>query len=283
MSALLFHDGRFLRDDTLLVGAGNRGLRYGDGVFETMKVNLDKIQLGDQHMQRLFSALQLLGFDCPGYFTPLYLLEKISQLAHRNGHSKLARIRLMVYRGNGGLYDPENHYPHHIIQSWHLPAANHEWNENGLVLGVHRKARKAVDILANCKTNNYLPYIMGSLEAKQHKWNDAVMLNTNGRVCESTIANIFLVKDGTLITPDLNEGPVAGVLRQYLVQKFAAHGYRCQEQEVTEEMVTGADEIFLTNSSYGLRWVGEIGSKKYRQEMTKEIYRQFISPLFLKG
>lgn len=280
MSVELFYDGHFLRDDKLLLGAGNRGLRYGDGVFETMKVNQDNIQLGGEHMHRLFSALQLLEFDCPGYFTPAYLLGKISQLATRNGHAKLARIRLMVFRGNGGLFDPENHYPHHIIQSWPLPPSHHAWNENGLVLGIHRKAKKGIDALANCKTNNYLPYVMGALEAKREKWNDALMLNTSGRICEATIANIFLVKDGALVTPALTEGPVAGVIRQYLISKCTSMGYALRETEITENMLAEADEVFLTNSAYGIRWVGEIASRKYSNQLTRAIYHQCVDPLF---
>jgi branched-chain amino acid aminotransferase len=280
MSVELFYDGHFLRDDKMLVGAGSRGLRYGDGVFETMKVNRDNIQLGTQHMQRLFSALQLLEFDCPGYFTPDYLLGKINQLATRNGHAKLARIRLMVYRGNGGLFDPENHFPHHIIQSWSLPESHHSWNENGLVLGIHRKARKAIDALANFKTNNFLPYVMGALEAKREKWNDALMLNTSNRICEATIANIFIIKDGTLVTPALQEGPVAGVMRQYLISTCSSLGYTIRESEITAHMLSEADEVFLTNSAYGIRWVGEIASRRYSSQLTRAIYHQCIEPLF---
>lgn len=282
MSALLFHDGQFLRDDKLLVGAGNRGLRYGDGVFETMKVNRATIQLGDQHMNRLFSALELLEFDCPAFFSPDYLLEKVTQLAARNNHEKLGRVRLMVYRGDGGLYDPANHFPHHIIQTWQLPEANHAFNENGLVVGIHRKAQKAADVLANCKTNNYLPYVMGALEAKRERWNDALMLNTNGRIADATIANLFLVKDGILFTPALSEGPVAGVMRQYLMDKIGAAGYPLMETAITEEMLAEADEVFLTNSSYGIRWVGEIGSVKYTSRHTKDIYREVVVPLFFQ-
>jgi len=282
MSALMFHDGQFLRDDKLLVGAGNRGLRYGDGVFETMKVNRATIQLGGQHMKRLFSALELLEFERPAFFTPDYLLEKVKQLAARNSHEKLGRVRLMIYRGDGGLYDPANHYPHHIIQTWALPEANHAWNENGLVVGIHRKAKKAVDVLANCKTNNYLPYVMGALEAKRERWNDALLLNSNGRIADATIANLFLVKDGSLFTPALSEGPVAGVMRQYLLEQLGVSGYPLIEMAITEEMLAAADEVFLTNSSYGIRWIGEIGSVKYGSRQTRDIYRQVIEPLFLQ-
>jgi branched-chain amino acid aminotransferase len=280
MSHVLFQDGQFYRDDKLLVGASSRGLRYGDGLFETMKVNRHQVQLGPWHMERLFAGLQLLEFDPPGYFTPQYLLEKILQLAHRNGHSALARVRLMVYRGNGGLYDPANHYPHHVIQTWSLPEANHEWNENGLVVGIHRKAFKAPDLLANCKTNNYLPYVLGALEASKQKWNDAILLNAHGRVCDATIANIFARINGQWVTPALSEGPVAGIMRRYLLENMRSGGEPVIEETLTTEALLSAEEVFLTNSSYGLRWVRFIGDHKMGCEASRSVYRKYIQPLF---
>jgi branched-chain amino acid aminotransferase len=280
MSQLLFQDGQFYRDDKMVVGASSRALRYGDGLFETMKVNRDTIQLGDYHMQRLFDALHLLEFELPSHINPSYFLDRILQLVHRNGHGKLARIRLMVFRGNGGLYDPENHYPHHIIQSWSLPEANHHWNENGLVVGIHDKARKSMDILANSKTNNYLPYIMGALEAKNQKWNDALILNNAGRISDSTIANIFLVSGNKITTPALEEGCVAGIMRRYLLEKLKANNRDVQEIAIQPADLENADEVFLTNSTYGIRWVKSIGNKNYTANLSLELYHLFIKPLF---
>ncbi|KIC93248.1 aminotransferase class IV [Flavihumibacter solisilvae] len=280
MSHLLFHDGQYYRDDKLLAGAGSRGLRYGDGLFETMKVNNDSIQLGAFHMDRLFAGLELLEFDLPHYFTADYVLDRILQLAHRNGHAKLSRVRLMVFRGNGGLYDPESNFPHHVIQTQPLPEANHRWTEHGLTIGIHRKAIKSMDALANCKTNNYLVYVMAALEARHMKWNDALVLNHAGRICDASIANLFIVSGDNIITPSLAEGPVAGTMRRYLVDELKKQGRAVKEQEVTEEMLFAADEIFLTNASYGLRWVARAGEKKMSSNFTREIYESLIRPLF---
>ncbi|WP_290791216.1 aminotransferase class IV [Flavihumibacter sp. UBA7668] len=280
MSHVLLEDGQFYRDDKLMIGANNRGLRYGDGIFETMKVNKGQIQLADFHMQRLFSALSLLQFDCPSYFTPEYLKDRILQLVHRNGHSDLARVRLMIHRGNGGLYDAISHFPHHIIQSWSLPAANHSWNENGLVLGFHRIAQKPMDLLANAKTNNYLPYVMGALNAKKEKWNDAIIFNAAGRIADCTIANLFTVKDGIIRTPAATEGPVLGVMRRFLMGFCRENGLDMQESALSESDLLEADELFLTNSSYGIRWVGSLENKNYVNQFSSLLYRDAIRPLF---
>lgn len=279
MATVVFEDGQFVREHKLLVSANNRGLRYGDGVFETMKVNSGVLQLGNWHMERLFNALTMLQFEPPAYFTANYLQEKILQLAQRNGHGKLGRIRLMIYRGDGGLYETINHFPHHIIQSWSLPPANHLWNENGLNIGLHALSRKAMDPLANAKTNNYLPYVMGALDAKKNKWNDAVLLNSAERVCDCTIANLFAVKDNIIYTPPASEGPVLGVMRRYLLSKAADYGFTMIERPLHVAELLDADELFITNTSYGLRWVKEFGEKQFGNTLTQQIYSSIIQPL----
>ena len=92
----------------------------------------------------------------------------------------VARIRLMVFRGNGGIFDPENLLPNYIIETW--PLANEaRLNENGLVLDIFPDAKKSCDIFSNFKSNNYLPYIMAGLYAKKNKLNDCIVLNSFGK------------------------------------------------------------------------------------------------------
>lgn len=280
MSQVLFEDGQFHRDDKLIVGANSRGLRYGDGLFETMKVINGRLQLGNWHMERLFAGLRLLQFEPPAHFNADYLTDNILKLVHRNGHSRLARVRLMIFRANGALYDTVSNYPHHVIQSWPLQDAQHEWNESGWEIGFHRTARKAMDPLANAKTNNYLPYVMAAMDAKKHKWNDAVLLNAAGRIADATIANIFLVKQGTVYTPPASDGPVLGVMRRYLIQFCRNKGVSLEEKPLSEIELMDADEIFLTNTSYGIRWVARSGGKHFANTLSRRLYEEAIRPLF---
>ena len=96
---------------------------------------------------------------------------------------------------------PENHFPNCIIQSWPLEQEGFQLNENGLVTGIYSSARKTMDSFSNIKSNNYLPYAMAALHSKKQKWNDAFLLNTNGTICDSTIANVFIIKDDIILTP----------------------------------------------------------------------------------
>lgn len=275
MGQYLFYNGQILRNDKPLFGADNRGLRYGDGLFETMKLVKGTIQLKELHFERFFKGLQLLQFELPGYFTPDWLEKNIGALCQKNQET-IARVRLSVFRGNGGLYDPENHFPHCVIQSWPLPGANLQINENGLVTGIYDLARKSTDAFANLKHNNYLPYVMAALHAKQQHWNDAILLNTQGNICDATIANVFMIKADVIFTPSLQQGCVAGVMRRYLLEQLPATGYQVQEKELTVDDLYKADEVFFTNATYGMRWVQSCGQYKYTNLITTAIYNNLL-------
>jgi len=270
------YNGKLLKEGTPVAGADNRGLRYGDGIFETLKLKKGKLLLADGHFARLWKGMATLGFDIPKQFSPEKLTADIMALVAKNQQEPAARIRLQVIRGDGGLYDAVNHTPNYIIQSWALPEGNGEWNSNGLVSGIYEAARKPCDILSNLKHNNYLPYVMAALHAKKEKWNDALLLNSQGRICDSTIANVFLVKNETVFTPALTEGCVAGVMREHLIRELKGTAFKVQETAVTTEDLLHADEVFLTNSMYNIRWVYSIGDAVYRNIITQKIYAALL-------
>ncbi|MCP9750223.1 aminotransferase class IV [Ferruginibacter sp. HRS2-29] len=255
-------NGKSFPEGQAVLTPDSRAARYGDGLFETMKLADGKLILADEHFSRLWKGMQLLRFEIPRLFTPEKISGEIFQLAKKNKLTN-ARIRIAVFRGNGGLYDAENMHPNYTIQAWPLAFGNGQLNNNGLQLGIYRDAAKSCDAFANIKHNNYLPYFMGALFAKENKFNDAVILNQHGRVCDSTIANIFLVKDQTVYTPSLAEGCVAGVLRKVLLQTLPAAGFEIIETEISIEMLKAADEIFLSNSIYNIRWVGGLEDNMY--------------------
>ncbi|MCA6448777.1 MAG: aminotransferase class IV [Chitinophagaceae bacterium] len=275
----LFYNGRISKAGKPLISPDNRSFRYGDGFFETLKLLNGKIILADHHFERLFASLDLLHFQKPTYFTPEYLYEHISLLAKKNYHHKMARVRVTIFRGDGGLYDVENHFPHHLIQTWQLNPANNHLNENGLVIGIYPDAKKVCDHFSAVKSNNYLGYAMGALWAKQQKYNDVILLNPYGRVADATIANVFVVKDGMVKTPALTEGPINGIMRRYLLEMMRKENIPVEEGMLTLEELEQASELFLTNSIYGIRWVRQMGKSGYTHQLTSHLYKNFILPL----
>jgi branched-chain amino acid aminotransferase len=262
MGQFLAFNGKILPNEQPLVCADNRGLRYGDGLFETMKYVKGEILLGDYHFERLFDGLRQLQFTLPAHFTPASILSDIRTLCSKNKEN-IARVRLAVIRGNGGLYDPENHFPQTIIQTWALPDENYLLNENGLVMGIYPHARKSTDVFSTIKTNNYLPYCMAALYATAQHWNDALVLNTAGNICDATIANLFIIKNKKLYTPSLSQGCVSGVMRRYILSNIASTGYTAEETILQKKDILEADEVFLTNAIWGMRWVQAVEEKRY--------------------
>jgi branched-chain amino acid aminotransferase len=121
---------------------------------------------------------------------------------------------------------------------------------------------------------------MAAEYAKENKLNDCLVLNTKDHIADSTIANLFTIKNRIICTPALDEGPVNGVTRKYLLEKLRTAGYSIQEGVVTREEVGQADEVFLTNAINGIRWVRQCGKNYYANQETTRIYNDFIRTIW---
>ena len=272
MMTLFFNfNGKFLKNGTGIAGPGNRGLRYGDGLFETMSVLGSQILYKDLHFKRLFSGLKVLQFIQPQHFNSLYFENQILALCKKNKIPEPARVRLMIFRGEGGLYDPENHLPNYAIEAWHNSVPD-ELNRNGLVVDIYHDVKKSCDILSNLKTNNFLPYVLAANFAKKHQLNDALILNTHNRICDSTIANVFAITGNEIITPALSEGCVAGVMREWLIQTLPSYGYIVSETVITVEKLKEAEGVFLTNVIKGIRWVKSFNGVDYSADEISKLF-----------
>lgn len=280
MSTFDYFNGQFIPTGTPVITADSRALRYGDGLFETIKVINGQLLLSGLHFSRLFNGMELLGFEIPKHFTPESITEIILQLCRKNKAGRAARVRLSVLRGNGGPYDPETMQPRLLIQCWPLPEHLMELNQNGLQADIYSDARKSCDAFSHLKSNNYLPYLMGAQFARKHQLNEAILLNVYDRICDATIANIAWIKNGTIFTPPLSEGCVGGVMRAYLLQNCEAiTGHSMTEQAGTTADLAEADELFLTNAISGIRWVAQCGSRQYGNQLVTLLYKQLISPM----
>ena len=178
----------------------------------------------------------------------------------------MARVRLSAFRGNGGLYEPGNGL-HYLIECWPLDLSVNDLNPNGFDIDIYPHARKSCDKFSNLKSASYLPYVMAARYAMENKLDDCLVLNTYDRIADSTIANIFLIKDETLITPSLTEGCVNGVMRRWMIERF-----KVEETGLAIEDILSADGLFLTNAIYGLRWVKQFREKTYSNLQAAKIH-----------
>lgn len=254
------------RADTA-IPTDNGAFRYGYGLFETMLVQDSKIALKQYHWERLYAGLKTLMIELPVLLTPEYLEEQVLKTVVKNKLAHLCRVRLQIYTGGGGLFGTGNTHPGYVIESFPLDATTLGFNENGLVAGIATGLTKSRDTLSNLKSCNALIYAMAAQHAKTNKWNDALILNSDGHIIEGSIANLFWAKDGQLYTSPLSDGCVAGIMRRHIMQHVPV-----TQQSLSLPELLQADEVILTNAIKRLRWVKNIGDKQYSYKTAKKVF-----------
>lgn len=251
----------------------NRSFKYGDGIFETIKVFRGKIPLASLHFERLFLSLQLLKIH-PS-FNQEQLTKKLMELCEKNDCQELARVRLAVYRNeyNGSGF---------VMEALSLPESVNELNESGFAIDLYPYARKSKDAFSNLKSANFLPYVLADLYAQEKNLDDSVVLNCDSLLCDTSKANIFLIKDHEIFTPALHQGCINGVMRRFLIDELKKQNYKIHQEEISETDLVQADEVFLTNAIYGMRWVRSFREKQYSNRLTTSIYQQVVSSILCK-
>lgn len=284
---MIIYNGKYVETEPGILKSNDHSYRYGDGLFETLRVVDGDILLKEYHFARLFSGLKILKFSVPSSFTKESAEAEIKELCLKNNCEKSARVRLSVSRGSGGLYDCDNNFSY-LIECWPLEQKGFSENSRlpegqGLVVDIFPDARKSIDAFSNLKSANYLPYVMAAVWVKENKLDDALILNNHERICDATIANIFWVKNDTIFTPPLNEGCVAGVMRKKILDlrlQISDFGFKINESILTEEELMDADEVFLTNATSGIRWVGQFRTKKYQNKVCRRLFTELIERIF---
>jgi len=271
MQEFFNYNGQLSPTSTPVLTISNRAFRFGDSLFETIRLEKGRLLLFPFHLDRLLFGMKTLGFAVPGGFDERFLEKSILDLARINGIADYGRIRLTLFRKDGLLDDPSNQ-PDWIIECTSLPVNYQQLNEEGYTIDIDTNNCKGDGALSNLKSGNYLIYILAAQRARELKVNECLVLNSAGRIADSSIFNLFLIRNKVLYTPALGEAPVAGVMRRHLINHFQQSGNPIQESTVSIADLEEADEVFLTNALYGIRWVKSFRSSQYGNEMTRQIY-----------
>jgi branched-chain amino acid aminotransferase len=266
-------DGKLVATPEAALPVDNRAFRYGWGLFETMLVQNGSLQLAAYHWQRLFDGLKQLCFDVPKLFTPAYLEAEVLRTVQKNKLEQLCRVRLQVYAGSGGILEEQTPKPQFLIECFEVTEDIIRLNDNGLTVGIATGLQKRIDSLANLKTSSAIVYALAGQQAKQNKWNDVLLCNTQGNIIESIIANIWWVKDDIIYTPPLSEGCIAGVMRRHLLDVLPKKGFDVKEQALNVDELQQADAVFLTNAIRRIKWVRSVGDANYQPGPAAAIYK----------
>lgn len=268
MSTYLIHNGTLMETAAFSIAVTNRAFNYGDALFETIKVANGQICFLDDHLERLLQGMHLLRLEYEPSLTIENLEFDIQSLLQKNNLQN-ARIRLQLYRNEGGYYAPTTFQASYIITAEPLADAEYTLNEKGLSIDFYKETAIPISKYSNIKTANSLPYIMAGIYKKEKSLDDIILINTNGNLLEASSANLFIIKDNTFYTPALSEGPIAGVMRKQVMNILKEHNYKITEAIIKPRALLKADEIFLTNVTSGIRWVGAYGPRRFYKTRAK--------------
>jgi len=250
------------------VGFDNRAFRYGDALFETIRLSNNHLMFLKDHMTRIKLGMTVLRMNVPAEFTTANVSDMITHLLQQNAAGLHARIRLTVFRQEGGYYTPETNDISFLIETDEVPS-NYELNQKGFWADIYTDIKKPVNKLSNIKTGNALMYVMAGISKLSMKLDECFILNDSGNIIESISSNIFAVKNGTLYTPPLSEGCIAGVMRKQIMHLATENKILTFESPLTIYTLMNADEIFLTNSIQGVQWIGQFRDKFYTNKMAQ--------------
>jgi len=263
LPAIVNYNGQMVPSGRPLLDTSSIGFRYGEGIFETIKVLGGRIAMLDLHVERLFAGIRLLQFRLAAPLTIRNLEKQILELCDENGCLTAARVRLVVFQGspNGKEYAPL--LADYVIESWPLDLSAMTDPYDGLAIDIFPAGKKSMDEFSNLKSTTYLIYSLAARWAYQQGLDECLVLNAKERICDASIANIFAIKGNEVFTPALTEGGIAGVMRKFILAHIHKQEFRAEEIEMNVDWLQSVDEIFLTNALRGIRPVRQLGTKEF--------------------
>jgi branched-chain amino acid aminotransferase len=276
-------NGEILHSEDKIFDGGNRGFKYGDGIFESMKVSNGKLNFADLHAERLQYGMKTLKLEGYSTLDSYFLKDKAEEICKRNKFGLNARLRLTVYRNAGGLYAPDGNKHGYYLEGVAADSASYQINGKGLIVDLYNDINKPINKLSNLKTCNALPYVMAGIFKQQLKLDEAFILNQNGFLCETISSNVFMVYKGVIYTPALSEGCIAGVMRQVVMQLVKDNDLHMIEAQINPEILDEVEEVFITNASKGIQWVMGFNRKRYFNEMSRFLMDKLNKSINVKG
>jgi len=261
-------NGELVPANSRLLTVGNRGFKYGDGLFESMRLMKGKLKFADLHADRLQKGMKALHLEGYSQMDSWFLKEKCEELASRN-KIKHGRLRLTVYRDAEGFYSPTQNKAGYCLEIAPVDEPRYFLNPKGLIMDMYDELPKAVNALSNYKTCNSMVYVMAGIFKAQNKLDEAFILNQGGYLCEAISANVFVLYQNHLYTPALSEGCIGGVMRQVVMDIAIKNKIPLTEAQIDPAILNEADEVFLTNASRGIQWVMGFAKKRYFNEISK--------------
>jgi 4-amino-4-deoxychorismate lyase len=271
MTAAVLINGITPADPLHALAVEDRGFHYGDGVFESAALANGRVRLLEQHLRRLALGCERLGIEPPDAALLRSDVQRVSGSAQR------AVLKIVVSRGIGprGYRPSARAKPTRVVALYPAPSQSAttqpalRWCETRL----GRNAR-----LAGIKHLNRLEQVLAQAEWHDEAIVDGLMLDTEGELVSGTANNVFLVRDGTLLTPDLRFCGVHGIMRAEVLRTARELGIAVNEEPLWPHDVEAASEVFITNSVRGIRSIDALGSLRWSGGAVADRLRRALEP-----
>jgi len=266
-------NGELFSEKQAKLSVFNRGLAYGDALFETIKTLNGKILFWEDHYFRLMASMRILRMEIPMDFTPEFLESQILDLlTHQNSNSTSFRVKLTVFRNQGGFYTPNTNDVSYFITAKSLDTDLYLLRSSDYRVELFKDFYVTPGLLSTLKTNNKVLNVLGSIYAKENQYDNCLLLNTNKSIVEALNGNLFLVKGNVIKTPPLEDGCLKGIMRKQVLEIIKKiPDYEFEETSISPFELQKADELFVTNVIQGLQPITAYRKKTFTTSVSQNI------------
>ncbi|MEY2867828.1 MAG: hypothetical protein RIR01_228 [Bacteroidota bacterium] len=250
----------------------NRGFLYGDAVFETVKIVNSKVLYLEDHYFRLMASMRVVRMEIPMHFTMEYFEEQLLMLVDEMGISESARVRITVFRNDGGYYLPINQTVSFLVHATALDTILYSFEEKDYEVDLFKDFYITKQLLSSIKSTNRMLNVTASIFANENGLDNCLLLNDVKNVIEAIQGNIFMVLGGRLVTPPVSEGCLNGVMRKQVLNLAKT----IQGLEVVEEIISPfdlqkAEELFITNVIKGIQPITRYRKKTFKTNVSQQL------------
>lgn len=250
----------------------NRSFLYGDAVFETLKIIQGKILFLEDHYFRLMASMRILRMEIPMDFTMEFFEEQLLSTVKNEGCLDSARVRIRVYRNDGGYYLPLTNTISYLIHATPLQSQVYVLESKSCEVDLYKDFYISKQLLSTLKTTNKVLHVTASIYAYENDLDNCILLNESKNVVEVLQGNIFMLQGTKLITPPISEGCCNGILRKQLI----ALAKKMEGLEVVEEIISPfdlqkADELFYTNVIKGIQSITKYRKKEFKTDLASSL------------
>jgi len=264
-------NGTLYNKSAEILNSNNRAFKYGDGLFETIKIKNLKVYFVEDHYFRLMASMRMLRMEIPVNFTLEFFESELLKTAEQN-NLKNARTRFTVFRKDGGLYKPLTNKIDYLIEASEL---NSVIKEN-YTIDIFKDYYIYSGLLSTIKTTQKITNVLASIYASENEFDNCILVNEKKQVVEAINGNIFVVNGNLIKTPPTSEGCIKGIARKKIIEIISKiEKYTLEEAVISPFDLQKADEIFISNVIIGIQPVLVYKKTVFKTDVSEELTFEF--------